>query len=887
MSTKKLQIFGLKGSNGVGISSIEQTKTSTESGGQNELTITMTDGNKYTAVVQNGERGEQGFSGVYVGSGDMPEGYNVQIDPDSEPDDLVTKEEFSKLSDTIANLKGLEPTDDDIPKVFFGAPLPQTKDDTIMSFRYISNTKDISGYCKTKAQGNSSMSFPKKNQTVKLYKDAECTEKLKVDFKGWGKQNKFCFKANWIDLTHARNIVSARLWGDVVKTRSNYSTLPDELRTSPNQGAVDGFFVKVYAGGVYQGRYTLNIPKDAWMANMDDSLDEHCILCSENYFSGCFRAEAKIDESDWSDEIHDTVPESIKTRWNEVISFVMNSTDEEFINGIDNYIDLESLIDYYCVGVAICHNDGFGKNQLFVTYDGQKWYASYYDLDNTFGAYLGYMLPYNFSRYSYEDFNASYQAREGNLLHIRVEKLFAERIKARYSDLRKNALSVENTINRFERFLDVCPPHLIEEDYATTTANGQFTEIPLQDENNIQQIRDFIVKRYEYVDGFINTLGVDTRLLYSLYDQAFDGTKEQLIKTDVQLFDSPKSFTVFVDATTGEEQPKNVCLVDCAWNSSGQYCGGFQAKTYAYADKNGFMCTGAKSNGGASIFKDFTSEERTRMVITYRNGLPELQRYRKESDITITTNSPFSKWVEETTHDGTVCIGGINVGRELFIGTIHALEIYEGVLSDEEINAWLNEGKSEDQLETYVLPQETVFDGVSTYIDTKVKLFDTPKDFTIVIDVTDGENNTSPSKVFSCRKDADNDNGVYIGGLAIRHATSKNLMVTSSPIDESLNGDSWWFSNIIPCDSRLKIAITFLGGIAATCAYKTINSDAITTQTAISGKSYRQHDNTIILGASNVGSADTVGEFWNGTIHSFEVYNYAMSTDEISKKFTE
>jgi hypothetical protein len=31
-----------------------------------------------------GPQGPQGVSGVYVGSGDMPEGYNVQIDPDGE-----------------------------------------------------------------------------------------------------------------------------------------------------------------------------------------------------------------------------------------------------------------------------------------------------------------------------------------------------------------------------------------------------------------------------------------------------------------------------------------------------------------------------------------------------------------------------------------------------------------------------------------------------------------------------------------------------------------------------------------------------------------------------------------------------------------------------------
>ena len=76
-------------------------------------------------------------------------------------------------------------------------------------------------------------------------------------------------KANWIDITHSRNVVSARLWGDVVKSRTDYDTLPELLRISPNQGAIDGFPIKFYGNNVYWGRYTMNIPKDAWMTNMD------------------------------------------------------------------------------------------------------------------------------------------------------------------------------------------------------------------------------------------------------------------------------------------------------------------------------------------------------------------------------------------------------------------------------------------------------------------------------------------------------------------------------------------------------------------------------------------------------------------------------------------
>ena len=402
----------------------------------------------------------------------------------------------------------VEPAEDDIPKVFFGKALPHGKSDTVMSFRYISKTKDISGWCITKAQGNSSMGYPKKNQTVKLYSDAACTEKLKVNFKGWGEQYKFCFKANWIDTLHVRNIVSARLWGDIVRSRSNYASSPAELQSSPNQGAVDGFPIKLYAGGVYQGRYTINIPKDAWMANMDDSLDTHCILCGENYESGCFRAPAIIDETDWTDEIHDTVPESILTRWNECISFVMNSTDEEFRANIGNYFDLTSLLDYHLFGLASCGVDAYGKNQLYMTWDGQKWYACMYDMDATWGAIWdgSQFKGYDFPRESYEDFNwvaATGTNREGNLLYVRIYELMLDALLVRWGELKNGPLSIDNIINRFERFTDICPPWLIEEDYASTTANGAFVNMPSKDTNTIQRLREFATKRIEWVTSYL------------------------------------------------------------------------------------------------------------------------------------------------------------------------------------------------------------------------------------------------------------------------------------------------------------------------------------------------------------------------------------------------
>lgn len=399
----------------------------------------------------------------------------------------------------------VEPAQDDVPIVFFGGDLPQTKTDTVMQFKYVSKTNTVNGYVKAKAQGNSSMGYPKKNQTVNMYADEALTESMKVDFKGWGVQKKHVYKANWIDLTHARNIVSAQLWGDVVKSRTNYADLPELLRTSPNQGAIDGFPALVYANGVYQGRYTINIPKDGWMANMDKTLDTHCILCGENYASGCFRAAANINGSDWSDELHDTVPDAIKTRWNEVISFVMNSTNEEFKVGLSDYFYVDSLIDYLLFALASCGLDSMGKNQLYMTYDGQKWIASMYDMDSTWGLYWNgsKFVASDYARTSYEDYVSG---REGNLLYIRLEQNFHAEIQARWSELKAGPLSYANIMTRFERFIGIVPPHIVKEDYASTTGGGSFTGIPSQSTNHIQQIRAFAIARQAWTDEYVAAL---------------------------------------------------------------------------------------------------------------------------------------------------------------------------------------------------------------------------------------------------------------------------------------------------------------------------------------------------------------------------------------------
>lgn len=472
--------------------------------------------------------------------------------------DIANKIENGNIGNNI------EPQLMDMPRIYFSeGTLPTSKTATTMKFDYYSKTNEYHGYVDIKCQGNSSMSYPKKNFTIKPYNDKAKTTKLKIDFKGWGKQSKFVLKANWIDLTHARNVVSARLWSDIIKTRGDYATaLPELLRTSPNQGAIDGFPVLVYSNGVYQGRYTLNIPKDKWMSNMDDALDTHCILCGENYVSGCFRALPNINGTDWTDELHDVVPAAIKTSWTNAIKFVMNSTDTEFKANLGNYFDVNSLIDYLLYGIVSTGLDAFGKNQIYFTYDGIKWIASMYDMDSTWGLWWNgsKFVGTDYAREDFQDLKdeGNGVTKQGNLLYLRLQQLFIPQLKTRYAELRKDVLSVSHIIQKFEEFNDVCPKDIVQEDYASTTGGGKFTAIPSKTTNNIQQLRSYINARLTYVDGYINALQEATPCTNITLDNA----TLSFTTSDAQTLTATVTPTNTTDKVVWSVSPTGICTVD-------------------------------------------------------------------------------------------------------------------------------------------------------------------------------------------------------------------------------------------------------------------------------------------------------------------------------------
>ena len=409
-------------------------------------------------------------------------------------------EEVSKLSEEIANLgngtySSIEPADDDIPKVFINGNIPTTKDDVLAELEYVSKTRQFKAYLEIKCQGNSSMAYPKKNFTIKMFSDEVRTIKLKKEFKGWGEHNKFVLKANWIDHSHARNIVSAKLWGQIVASRSDYNSLPTGLKTSPNNGAIEGFPVKVYNNGTYQGIYTWNIPKDDWLYGVDEDNPNQFVLQGQKNTNGVYAETAtnfrKLWDGvsrEWEVEVG-TNSDTVKTALNNIISLCMNADDVTFKNTLGNYLDVQSALDYYIFCYTICALDSLAQNMILVSYDGTKLYCSAYDLDSTFGLWWNGTKFVSTSYRCPEDYQESY-----SLLWERIEKLFVEELKTEYFKKRKTVYSFSNIVTHFERFMDLIGKDLYAEDLTV------YSGIPSGSTNNITQIRNYIRDRLAYCD---------------------------------------------------------------------------------------------------------------------------------------------------------------------------------------------------------------------------------------------------------------------------------------------------------------------------------------------------------------------------------------------------
>ena len=364
------------------------------------------------------------------------------------------------------------------PKLYFTGDMSKITDpkqtskkiECDINFEYRSRGQIVNGAAKIKIQGTSSTQYAKKNYTINFYEDSTYGSKKKINV-GWGAQSKYCLKANWIDKTHSRNVVTAKLGAQM---QAKYGL----FNVAPHNGTVDGFPVEIYINGEFHGLYTMNIPKDEWMFGMDKNNPNHIVICGENWNDPVLFKSIPTDLKDWTVEAG---PEDDATlqKVQRLVKFVKDSSDAEFKANFDQYLNFDSTINYYIMMNCAWLSDNAGKNMLLATYDGKVWYPTLYDLDTSWGTHWKGTSLYNYSSGVVNGSNS--------LLWQRIEKLYKKEIAARYFELRQSVLSKENIMAEFNNFKTSIPKEVLDRE----TAKWNTAEHPIPG-YDISQIEEYI-----------------------------------------------------------------------------------------------------------------------------------------------------------------------------------------------------------------------------------------------------------------------------------------------------------------------------------------------------------------------------------------------------------
>ena len=374
--------------------------------------------------------------------------------------------------------------------------LPTTKQDDIEAeIEY--NDKDGNYFRKPvilNAQGSSSMAYYVKNMAIDISDGSE------IKFGDFPTQDSFHLKKYYIDAFRGQCIVGYWLMEQVYKSRPLGQQYPYEycyLNESTTDGLGDvkkDFFTgaKCHPDGfpiviiwvnsntneeTWMGVYTWNLKKSKEVYNCNKKKAENIILDgvinSSTIFGGSVNWSAfeirnpksliDIDgnkyDGDNPKELSETDKNSKKvkdflTRLSGVVAALRASNTKETF---EQYFLPQAFIDYYLVSQVLFNHDGFGKNWIWVTYDGLHWTPTLYDVDSIFGMYWNgiYVIP-----------NSDNSTILGIPQCLGLDKLYSDEISKRYKELRdKGIFSVDNIVKLLNSWINKIGYSNIEKEF--------------------------------------------------------------------------------------------------------------------------------------------------------------------------------------------------------------------------------------------------------------------------------------------------------------------------------------------------------------------------------------------------------------------------------------
>lgn len=350
-------------------------------------------------------------------------------------------------------------------------------------------------------RGASSSEFPKKSYRVTLRNDAY-SENKDESLLGLRSDKRWLMLAMWNEELKFNNILSHELWRDIhnVHYASAEPDAVSSIRTTHAEAFINKRYRGVYAFTEDMDRKQLKLKNQAnggelykgddWLGAV--TFDHLPILptAPNEYWGGW-----ELKYPDWE-----------VASWNNLhnfTKFVKEASNQEFSNGIDSKINMDSFIDYFLFLNITYAFDNTGKNTFIGKYQsGDPYFIIPWDLDGTFG------YSWQGTRYNRTGEILS------NTLYNRLLELnpndFKNRLATRWDELRQNEFSQTSLLAKFDfykNYLDNNKVYDREYRVYQTLYSSNLPNYTLAGRNDaLLYIKDWLANRLVFLDHYFDPM---------------------------------------------------------------------------------------------------------------------------------------------------------------------------------------------------------------------------------------------------------------------------------------------------------------------------------------------------------------------------------------------
>ena len=400
-------------------------------------------------------------------------------------------------------------------------------------------------YCQVGWQGTSSIAYVLKNYQVYL-KDENMADYLYTPFPNGVPESTFCFKADYMESSHSRNVGLARLATDIIFADVKN---PSQQENPKVRNSIDGFPVLLYINDELKGVYDFNTDRysyKAWGYTNEDTTLSYEISANSDSTAGAFfpydastsgTTELNYYKSDFM-PIYPPTRVAGNDNYNEIkrlVDYVGKAEEDNFKDNFDKYFNREYVFRYLIFVHLFGLVDNLGKNARLTTWDGLIWWFQPYDCDTCIAL----------DNSGFQKFDSDIEIGDKNVFNTTSSKLwskvmlyFPNEIKQMYAQLRNGKLNLDNVLKYLiDEQLKKIPATMFNRDAQTKYLNFGETYLYACHGSSENLIKKWMSDRFKYMDSLY---GYDTDNMDFI---TIRSSKMGKVYIDVQTF-SPMYFTI-------------------------------------------------------------------------------------------------------------------------------------------------------------------------------------------------------------------------------------------------------------------------------------------------------------------------------------------------------